>query len=275
MKKALLAVGGVALVVTASACGARQVTGQASPGDSTALFGSAQELVRAASAKTGQEKSAKLALTESIGQQRITGQGEGRFDGPDSAVDLTMTVMGQQMEIRLVNKTAYIQFPPEARAKMTGGKPWGRVTGGNPFAQNTANQAGQNDPSKILDQIQQAGTITRSEQTTLDGQPVSHYWVDIDFARAAASFGTNSGLPAEQLRKLAGQVKTIPMQLWLNSDSLPVQVTEDLTAITKAAGASASAQPMTVTLNYSDWGTPVDVQAPPADQVGDLKIQLN
>jgi hypothetical protein len=274
MKNALLAVGGVALAVTISACGAETVSGQASPSGSATLFGNAQELVRAASTKTGQEKTAKFTLTESVGQQQITGHGEGRYDGPNTALDMNMAVLGQDMEVRFVDKTVYIKLPAAATAQLSGGKPWGRVAAGNPMAQAlgaTTQQAQQNDPSKILDQIQQAGTITRSEQTTLDGQPTSHYWVDIDFAKAAASFGANAGLPADQLQKLAGQIKTIPVQLWLNSDSLPVQITEDLTAISQAAGAPASAQPVNLTLRYSDWGTPVDVQAPPADQVGDLQ----
>ncbi|HVV10889.1 hypothetical protein [Amycolatopsis sp.] len=40
----------------------------------------------------------------------------------------------------------------------------------------------------------------------------------------------------------------------------------------KAAGVPGSGA-STVTMKYSDWGTTtVDVQAPPADQVGELKL---
>lgn len=278
MKKALLAVGGLALVVSIGACGARPTAGQAAPENSSALFGNVQELVRAATTKTDQTKSAKFVLDESVGQQQVNAKGEARYDGSNSAMDMTMTVMGQEVEMRLVDQTVYLKFPPEGAAELTGSKPWGRVAADNPLAKalgSTTEQADQNDPSKVLDQIQQAGTITKSEQTTLNGQPVSHYWVDIDFAKAAASFGTSSGLPAEQLRQLAGKVKAIPAQLWLNSDTLPVQITEDLTAIVDAAGAPAAAKPLTVTVNYSDWGTPVDIQAPPADQVADLQLPSN
>lgn len=58
----------------------------------------------------------------------------------------------------------------------------------------------------------------------------------------------------------------------MNAGLLPVQVTEDMTEQMKAAGVPGSGA-STVTMKYSDWGTTtVDVQAPPADQVGELKL---
>ncbi|GLY64496.1 hypothetical protein [Amycolatopsis taiwanensis] len=277
MKKALLAVSGLALIVTVSACGSRPESGQASPPASDTLFGNAQELVRAATAKTGQAQSAKFTLTETVGNEMVTAHGEGRF-GTNAAMDLTMKVQGEEVEMRFVDKTFYIKVPPE-QMEATGGKPWGRISADNELGKvlgSLANTAEQNDPAKILDQIQQAGTITKSEKTTLDGQPASHYWVDIDFAKAAASFAESSGLPPEELQKLAGdKIKTIPVELWLNQDSLPVQITEDITPILKAAGGPEAGQSANIIMKYSDWGAPVDVQAPPADQVADLDLGLN
>ncbi|GLY64498.1 hypothetical protein [Amycolatopsis taiwanensis] len=278
MKKAILAVSGLALVVTISACGARPETGQAPSGGSDSLFGNAQELVRAASAKTDQAQSTKFTLTETLGSMgKITAHGEGRF-GADPVMDMKMNVLGgpqsMEMEMRLVDKTFYIKVPPEQSAK-TGGKPWGRVVVDEKTAKamgDVTQTAEQNDPTKILDQIQQAGTITKSEKTTLDGQPASHYWVDIDFAKAATLLADSSGLSAEEVQELAKkQLPPIPMELWLNQDSLPMQITEDLSPLMKAAGAPESLLPISVMMNYSDWGTPVDVQAPPANQVGEFK----
>jgi len=176
-------------------------------------------------------------------------------------------------ELRLVSKTVYIKLPEQARAAVSGGKPWAKLSPDSPAGKalgSSLDQAQQNDPTKFLDTIKQAGTITKSEQTTLDGQSATHYWIDVDFAKAADKFAS-AGLSADQLKTLAGKVKTIPMELWLNSDQLPVQITEDLGAIVKAAGAPAAMQGMKMTMKYSDWGTAVDVQAPPADQVGELK----
>ncbi|HKS44773.1 MAG TPA: hypothetical protein VJT49_06575 [Amycolatopsis sp.] len=278
MKKSALLAGGLALVVVVSGCATKTESGQASgqTGNtgSDSLFGNAQELVLAASAKTQQVKSSKFSLVETVAGQQITGEGQGRYDGANSVMQMTMTVLGQTEEIRLVGKTMYIQLPQAARGAMTGGKPWGRISTDGDVGKalsDTLDKAQQNDPSKTLEQIQQAGTITKSEKTTLDGQPVSHYWIDLDFAKAAKSF-SSAGVPEEQLQQMAGQVKSIPVELWLNADQLPVQVSEDLGPIMKAAGAPSNAQNAKMTLKYSDWGTPVDVLAPPADQVGELKL---
>ncbi|GLY64497.1 hypothetical protein [Amycolatopsis taiwanensis] len=275
MNRAMLAVGGLALLVTVGACGTSSGTGQASPTGSDTLFSNAQELVRVVSTKTGQAKSTRFTLTETIGSEgTIVTHGEGRF-GADPAMGLTINVLGlgggfggQELELRFVGPTVYLKIPPKERAKV-GGKPWARITDnqlGEEFAK-ILDMTKQNDPTKILDQIQQAGTITKSEKTTLDGQPASHYWVDIDFAKATESLATISLLPAEEVQKLVGQVKAIPMELWLNQDSLPVQITEDLTEIAKVAGEAEYETPMNIRLTYDAWGTPVDIQDPPADQL--------
>lgn len=272
MKRTALAAGFLALALGLTACGGGQPS---SSGGSTGptLFGDVQELVRAASAKTGQVQSAKFTISGSVAGQAMTGSGEGRFSGPDTAMAMTINAAGQTQEMRVVDKTLYIKLPPQAQAA-SGGKPWATFPEGSPAAKAlgaSLDQAESNDPSKTLEQIQKAGTITRSEQTTLDGQQVSHYWVTIDAAKIADELAS-SGLPAEMLDQLKSANVTYPLELWLNSDQLPVQVTQDLGPMMKAIGAPAEAQAASITMKYTDWGTPVDVAAPPADQVGEFKI---
>ncbi|HKS44772.1 MAG TPA: hypothetical protein VJT49_06570 [Amycolatopsis sp.] len=278
MKKSALLAGGLALVITVGGCGARTENGQATGPNgqtsSASLFGDAQELVRAATSKTEQARSSKISMVETVGGQRITAEGQGRYDGANTAMDITMNALGQTEEIRLVDRTMYIKLPESVRAQVTGGKPWGKISTdgalGKQFS-DLLDRAQQNDPSKTLERIQQAGTITKSEKTTLDGQPVSHYWIDLDFAKAAKNLGA-SGLSDAQLRQITSKVKSVPLELWLNADQLPVQLTEDLGAVMKAVGAPANAQDVQMTIKYSDWGTPVEVQAPPADQVKEIKL---
>ncbi|OXM61568.1 MULTISPECIES: hypothetical protein [Amycolatopsis] len=271
MKKTALVSGLLALVLGLTACGGQSGSGGGNAGP--ALFGDVQELVRAASAKTGQAQSAKFTISGSIAGQRMTGSGEGRFTDGDSAMAVTMTVGGQMQEMRVVDKVMYLKLPEEAQAA-TGGKPWATFPAGSEAAKAlgaSLEQAESNDPSKTLEQIQKAGRIDRSEQTTLDGQQVSHYWVTIEVAKAADELAA-SGLPAETLAQLKSTNVTYPMELWLNGDQLPVQVTQDLSPVMKAVGAPADAQQASITMKYSDWGTPVTVEAPPADQVGEFKI---
>ncbi|GAB3567072.1 hypothetical protein GCM10027445_14900 [Amycolatopsis endophytica] len=48
-------------------------------------------------------------------------------------------------------------------------------------------------------------------------------------------------------------------------------MTQDLSPVMQAAGVPAEQQNATMTMRYHDWGAPVNVAAPPADQVGELK----
>ncbi|MFJ8817133.1 hypothetical protein [Amycolatopsis thermoflava] len=113
-------------------------------------------------------------------------------------------------------------------------------------------ESGQSDPAQVLDDVRKGGTIDRSEQTTLDGQQVSHYWITVDL-------GKTSGLP-----EMAG--RTAPMELWLDADQLPAQMLFDFSGLTSAGDPQMG--PMT--MRYTGWGEPVDIAAPPADQVAEL-----
>ena len=94
--------------------------------------------------------------------------------------------------------------------------------------------------------------------------------------------------PAAQqaISKLAAQVGTggYPMKVWIGQDGLVYQmqfsISEDPTAASSApAGASpAAAGPtaiaVTATIQLYDYGTPVTVTAPPAQQTDDLTNQI-
>ncbi|WP_198958399.1 MULTISPECIES: hypothetical protein [Amycolatopsis] len=272
MRKIALLAGALALVAGTTACGSTTDSGQAN--EPPKLFGTAQELVLASSGKADQVQTAKFTLTGTVAGQRLDASGEGRFTGPSPAMTMTMNAAGQSQEMRVVDKVLYLKLPPEQAAQaVEGGKPWAKIPEDSEAGKAigaSMDQAAQGDPTQMLEQIQQAGTITRSEQTTLDGQQVSHYWVDIDVAKATGSLKMGE-LPPEVLDKLKNSGAVLPMEVWLNADQLPVQVTQDLTPLMQAAGAPAEAQHATMTMKYRDWGAPVNVTAPPADQVGDLK----
>ncbi|MEV5299583.1 hypothetical protein [Amycolatopsis methanolica] len=70
---------------------------------------------------------------------------------------------------------------------------------------------------------------------------------------AKATDTLNTGeLPPEVLDKLKNSGAVIPVEIWLDSDQLPVQVTRDLTQVMQAAGAPAGAQNATMTMKYRD-----------------------
>ncbi|PRX49068.1 hypothetical protein B0I33_103101 [Prauserella shujinwangii] len=277
MRKTALAASGFALVLALGACGDSE-GGTASPvggdsGNGSSLFSDAQALVAAASEQTSQSKSSKFTMEMDMAGQKISANGEGVYDGANSKMAITMNMGGQTMEMRLVDRTMYMKLPGEAAAQM-GGKEWVKVSadGTDPLSQQLGSSfdqmAEQSDPSKVLDQIKQAGEITNSEETTLDGQDVTHYTIELDFAKIADQYGA-AGVSEEQMKQLADKVGKLPMELWLNGDNLPVQVSMDMAKVMEAAGAPAG-QGGSMLMKYTDWGAPVNVEAPPADQVGEF-----
>lgn len=271
MRKTTLAAGGVALALALAACGGGDDSangGNPLPSGGSGLFSNVEQLVANASAKTEESQSAKFTMEMTMMGQQMTAQGEGVFAGGDSKMSMTMDAQGQTIEMRFLDNTMYMKMPEELTAQ-AGGKPWVKISpdGDDPLSQAMGNMdqtAEQSDPRKILDQIKQAGEITKSEETTLDGQDVTHYWIEIDLAKASDM----AGLPEDQAQQMAEKMGKLPMELWLNSDNLPVQITMDMGKVMESAGMSGQGGEMV--MKYSDWGAPVNIEAPPADQIGEM-----
>jgi hypothetical protein len=285
MRRSALAAGGLALVLALSACSS-STGGTAVPlgmgattskPGSASLFSDPLQLVAAAKAGTQKSKSSKFTMDMTVAGMSIKASGQGKYDGANTAMSMSMDMLGQQMEMRLIGQTIYLKLPDSARASTGSTKPWTKVSltdtspTGKALSDNYNQLAEQNDPSKMLEQIQKAGTITKSEATTLNGEAANHYTVDIDFAKLADQMP--AGLPADAKTQLAGKNVHFPMDLWLNADQLPMQIVMDMSALGAALGGAQAGQlgDMKMTMNYTDWGAPVDIAAPPAAEVGEAK----
>ncbi|MGC7097194.1 hypothetical protein ACPZ19_21180 [Amycolatopsis lurida] len=274
MRKTALAASGFALLLALTACGSESTpttnnpaAPQADSKPTSSLFNDAQELVRAASSKADQAKSAKFTIDMDMLGQKITGSGQGSFEGANSKMTMSMQMMGMSIEMRMVDGVVYMKLP---EGQAPSGKPWVKLDGADSAELGQAmNQAEQSDPRKILEMVQKAGKITKSESATLDGQEVSHYFVDLDLKKA----GGLGGASEKDLAQLPDGI-VVPMELWLNAEQLPVQVSMDMGAMMqKVAEQSGQKMPggnAKMTMKYSDWGSPVEVEAPPADQVGTM-----
>jgi hypothetical protein len=282
MRKTALAAGGFALVLALSACGG-SIGGNAAPAPGqdkagkTSLFSDPLQLVAAAKAGTEKSKSSKFSMEANAAGQSIKGSGSGRYDGDNFAMTMTMNLAGETMEMVFVNKALYMKLPESQRAHMDSAKPWIKVSadGTDPMSKSLGpilnKAASDNDPSKTLDKITKAGKITNSEQVPLDGQPTSHYTIDLDFAKMLdEATGQIPGAAGDEVKnKLQGKDLHVPAELWLNSDQLPVQMVMDMSKVMSAAGAPAKGEAKT-TVKYTDWGSAVDIHEPPADQVTDF-----
>ncbi|HEX9339033.1 MAG TPA: hypothetical protein VF892_24240, partial [Pseudonocardiaceae bacterium] len=131
----------------------------------------------------------------------------------------------------------------------------------------TAGLADQTDPTQLINKIAQAGTITNVTHDSVDGVATTHYSITVDVQKMIATMGGSNNAAEKQAMSQLG-LKSMPFDIWVNSDNLPVKITTDL-AVGSMAGAGAPSQ-VDVTVNYSHWGESVAIQAPPADQVGTL-----
>jgi hypothetical protein len=105
------------------------------------------------------------------------------------------------------------------------------------------------DPGTILRTLGDAkGTKVGAE--TIAGKPTTHYRFVVSPQAYAKAMGKGT---------LSNAVKEpIITELWVGQDSLPVKAT----STARAAGQSS-----TSTVQYSDWGKPVQISAPPASEV--------
>jgi hypothetical protein len=286
MRKTTLVAAGAALVLTLTACSTSGTAEPAGAGNQTQAnggggllaspFTDAIQLASASKQGTEKSKSAKFTMEGSAAGQTLSATGAMAFDGANTKFSMTSTAAGETTEMRMVDKVMYIKLPAEEQKQMGTDKSWAKISadGTDPVSQalgaSLSQSAEQSDPSKMLDQISKAGRIVSSDQTELNGEQVNHYKVELDIAKAIDQF--TGSVPAAARDKLTDMLKgkdiKIPAELWLNKDNLPVQVTMDQGPLMQALGAPAGDAKFT--MKYSDWGTQVDVSAPPADQVVDL-----
>ncbi|WIV61203.1 hypothetical protein [Amycolatopsis nalaikhensis] len=285
MRKTTLVAAGAALVLTLTACSGN-TTGTAAPAGESQASGSsglaspftdAVQLASASKQGTEKSKSAKFSMEGSVAGQTLSVNGVMAFDGANTKFSMTSTAAGETTEMRMVDKVMYIKLPAAQQQQMGTDKAWAKISadGTDPISQAMGSamsqSAEQSDPSKILDQISKTGRIISSDQTELNGEQVNHYKVELDVAKAIDQFTSQvpESARAQLTDKLKGKDVKIPAELWLNKDNLPVQVTMDQTAMLKALGMPGGTESK-FTMKYTDWGTQVDVAAPPAEQVVDL-----
>jgi hypothetical protein len=219
----------------------------------------------------------------------ITANGSVDFTG--QAADLTMQIEGQSLEIREIGSTMYLHLAGSLARGLPAGKSWISVDL-NAVSQaklgaslSSLTQTSQANPAQMLSYLQAASQsgVHKAGTATLRGVPTTEYDATVDLTKLAAMQKTPAAQQA--ISKLAAQVGTggYPMKVWVGQDGLVYQmqfsIDEDPAAAASAAGASPAAGAptaiaVTATIQLYDYGTPVTVTAPPAQQTADLTNQI-
>ena len=244
------------LALTA-ACGGEEEPAESSSGSESS------ESSESASESSDQPYDAKTvipAMQEALGeatsariQMDLSGQAEMSMDGQmamgeefeDGTMEMTIDIQGQRLDMRLVDGLIYVSGPPATPA----GK-WLEVDPQDPqdpLAQQFAGLTQSGDLNTTFDAFK-AGLrdVEYVGEEEIDGEATDHYVFTVDSAKAAEA----QGQPAAP-----GMPETLDYDVWLTQDDLMRRVSFDL-------------GPVKAEVNATDWGDPVNVEAPaPGDIV--------
>lgn len=197
----------------------------------------------------------------------LTATGDMKFGNSTASAQMDMNLPGLgEFTVVIVGTSVYMKLPASMLSELgqNGTKPWVEVpldSSASASIGSTANLASGMDPTHMIEEIKSAGTITQVSREQLSGVPTTHYAINVNVAKLAQSMTDN---PLEEQNLSRVNVPTVPFDLWVNSQNLPMRIVS-----TMFLSATSGAQPeqVTTTTNYSNWGEQISISAPPADQV--------
>jgi len=244
--------------------------------------GSALDPVAKAADVTASAKSFDLTMSGNVsaGGLSFALQGNGAFDETNKVGNFNFSIPnfpgssgGLSFKELFNNYVIYIGFPNglPGGARLPGGKPWIKIDLQKALASKGIN-LGQlsglagNDPSQYLSYLRSTGQVKKIGTETVQGVSTTHYHAIINLQQVAKKLGQLS--PAAKtgfqgLLKTTGSFN-IPVDVWIDGNNMVRQERVSY-------GSSTGTTPfnLTLTLDLSNFGTPVSVTPPPASQVFD------
>lgn len=245
----------VALVLVAAGCGS---------GGSLALDPVASAADRTLDKGTGRFDLQTTFTLPLLG--RATVSGEGSFDNAKQAMDVTMHLDGDgaglpsSVEVRLLSPVMYVRLPNEKREKS-----WVKIE-----LQHALKNLGLalpnlgvgQSPAEALAQLRGSTNTEKVGTETIDGVRTTHYRGTVDVQDA---LGRATAKERKALQRLLDEAKahgvdaaSTTHDVWVGDDGLVRRLTEQVGSVGH------------VTMTFSDYGAPVQIEAPPADETTDL-----
>jgi LppX_LprAFG lipoprotein len=119
-------------------------------------------------------------------------------------------------------------------------------------------------PASALSYLRGASRVREVGREAIDGAETTHYKVTVDLEKAVSR---SDSITQEALRRViqSSGTKTLPIDVWVDSQGLVRKV-----LYAQRAGANN----VRVTMDLHDYGKPVTVKPPPADEVVDFRHAL-
>jgi hypothetical protein len=226
--------------------------------------------LQAAVSNTQAQQSSRFTMDMAIdgSGKSLSLHADGASSGDGTTAQMTMTIPSLgAIEERIVDGTVYMNFGDLPFASELGSTPWvsisvdelGQKTGTDFGA--LADQAQSSGPQQGLEYLQGlSGDVEKVGDDTVAGEHATHYRAQIDYAKVAEK------LPEGATRdKLAG-LGAVPADVWIDDQDRVVKMQFAI----DGSGLGASGATAQMTMEITDFGVPVDVQPPPADQTTDL-----
>lgn len=248
--------GAVALLVSAivlSGCGGG--TGSASI--------SAGFIARSA-ASTSEQDTARIAMTMEISGEKVEIDGAMAMDG--SAFEMSFAVPGGgDIEERVVDGVMYMRMPGSATEF---GTEWVSIdmSGLLPEQQEQARSSNGADPTSSLQSLAGAdGEVQTLGEDELRGGTATHYRVRIDADTALQRLRDGGVEPSARQIEAAAAMDGEPMDVWIGEGDRMLKM-----AFTMHLPQGSAR----VLMELYDFGTPIDIQAPPASETTDVTDRM-
>jgi hypothetical protein len=260
-RRGALAVIVLAVAMTAAACGS------GGSGDAAVSI----ETLQAAASNTQASDSSRYTMDMTLdvdGESvAITADGVMSGDGKNGQLTVSMPIVGS-IEERVVDGVIYMNLGSFPGAPESVAGKWIKLDPEQLEAQggmlgDVAGQTETNSPKQGLEYLQGlSGDVQDLGQEDVNGVTATHYRATIDYAKVLDQLPNASA----ETRDALGKLGTVPADLWIDDQDRVVKVHMTI----DAGGFGAGAGTAELTMELSDFGTPVDVQAPPADQTVDF-----
>jgi hypothetical protein len=210
-----------------------------------------------------------MTLTGTVVGANVTGTGSGGIDFTNNAEQLQMTVGadGKQEPINAVYLGGVVYESLPGLSTLVPGKSWLSIDLSalkKEEAQDPSAGSLGSNPAVMLQMLaQQGNTVVPLGPSTVDGTAVDGYSVTMDTSRVAQQI-KKANLPAWMQQAVSGlKVHDAHVKVYVDHSGLLRSMVNQVSESTSLAGNAS----FTETLDFSDYGTPVTVTAPPASQV--------
>lgn len=188
-------------------------------------------------------------VSDSAGQTQ-TMSGQARFS--DAGMEMKASSTGAQaMELILVDKAMYMKS-----ADLGTGDTWVKIDLSDPSS--LFGMIGKaTDPEVMFKAMESPKKLELLGSEDVDGVATNHYRITLDPTRYLEAME----FPAAMADMLPKELVT---EMWVDGDNLPRRFAQTIEVPGVGGGAAASS---TTEGTYSDFGTDVEIEAPPADEV--------